>query len=138
MAKEFNLKILTPEHLFYDGPADFVMITAPDGKYSFMAGHLPLITVLAIGALQYRTKGHVQLVFNSEGFVEVSPDSVMIFTQTCERAEDIDINRAEEARKRAEEELRQQLSISEYKRSQIALARAMARLRVGRMRSSRS
>jgi F-type H+-transporting ATPase subunit epsilon len=72
--------------------------------------------------------------FNSEGFLEVSKLGVVLFAQACEWPEDIDIKRAEESKRRSEERLRQQQSINEYKGSKIALARAMARLRVTRQK----
>ena len=130
MYSPFMLKILTPERVFYDGESDVVVITAPDGKYSILAGHQPLITPLEIGVLTFRTDGQWRTVFNSEGFVEVTSDGVNIYAQTCEYPEEIDANRAESARLRAEEHLRQRQSINEYKRSKIALARAMARLQI--------
>ena len=134
MYNPFSLKILTPERVFYDGTADVVTITAPDGKYSILAGHQPLITSLEIGTMTFRTDDEWRTVFNSEGFVEVSDDGVIIYSQTCEYPEEIDASRAESARLRAEELLRQQRSMSEYKQTKIALARAMARLQVTQSR----
>ena len=134
MYRPFDLKILTPERVFYDGTADVVTISAPDGKYSILAGHQPLITPLEIGTMAYRAGGEWRTVFNSEGFVEVTSDGVMIYAQTCEYPEEIDANRAEAAKRRAEEHLRQQQSLSEYKVSKIALARAMARLQITQSR----
>ena len=134
MYKEFSLTILTPERVFYDGTADIVTITTKDGKYTFLAGHLPFVAPLEIGTLSYRAHGVRQTVFNSEGFVEVASDGVIIYAQTCEWPEEIDENRAREAKDRAEERMRQRQSINEYKQSQIALARAMARLQVSQSR----
>ena len=73
-----------------------------------------------------------QEAVNSEGFMEVLQDSVVVFVQACEWPEDIDMRRAEEAKHRAEERIRQRQSIWENKSSKIALARAMVRLRAGR------
>jgi F-type H+-transporting ATPase subunit epsilon len=83
-----------------------------------------------VGIISIKRNGVWEDSFNSEGFMEVHFEGVLIFVQACEHPDEIDARRAEEARKRAEENLRQRQSMSEYKRSRIALARAMARLRI--------
>jgi len=129
MYKTFPLRILTPEKEFFTGPVDVVTITTMDGSYSFLADHSPLIITLEVGELMYRTEGKWRAAANSAGFAEVSNDGVIIYTQACEYPEEIDANRAEEARRRAEENLRQKQSLAEFQRQKAALARAMARLR---------
>ena len=132
MPSPFQLDILTPERAFYSGPAEGVVVTTPDGELCVLAGHTPLVTPLEIGSIQLNIGGQWKRAFVSEGFMEVGHSSTVIFTQACEWPEEIDARRAEESRQRQQERLRQQMSIREQKSSQIALARAMARLRVTR------
>jgi len=131
MAKLFNLKILTPERLFFDGDVEAVTANAPDGSVMVLADHAPFIMPVSIGNIAIKIDDKWESSVNSEGFMEVRRDGVMIFVQSCEHPEEIDARRAEEARKRAIENMRQQQSMTEYKQSKIALARAMARLQSG-------
>ena len=84
------------------------------------------------GAMRINIDGKWKDCTTSEGFVEVRPDETIIFSQAVEWPDEIDIKRAQEARERAEERLRQKKSHQEYMQNQIALARAMVRLRAGR------
>jgi len=130
MPKLFNLKILTPEREFFDGDVEAVSADAPDGNVMVLADHAPYIMPVAIGNIRIKKDGVWEESVNSEGFMEVHHEGVLIFVQTCEHPEEIDARRAEEAKRRAEEHLRQKQSMSEYKQSKIALARAMARLQI--------
>jgi len=130
MAKLFNVKILTPERVFYDGDVEAITLSAPDGKITVLADHTPFVMPVAVGTISLKTDGQWTDSVNSEGFLEVHHQGVLVFVQTCEHPEEIDIRRAEDARLRAEEMMRQRQSISEFKQSKIALARAMARLRI--------
>jgi len=132
MPTPFQLDILTPERAFFSGPAEGVAVTTPDGELCVLAQHAPLVTPLEIGTIQLNVGGVWKEAFISEGFMEVGHSRTVIFTQACEWPEDIDRRRAEQAEQRERERLRQQRSIREQKASQIALARAMARLRVTR------
>ncbi|MCL2663728.1 MAG: ATP synthase F1 subunit epsilon [Oscillospiraceae bacterium] len=136
MAKLFNLKILTPERAFFDGDVEAVTANAPDGSVMVLADHAPFIMPVSIGNIGIKQNDKWDMSVNSDGFMEVHRDGVLIFVQTCEHPEEIDERRAMEAKKRAEEHLRQKQSMSEYKQSKIELARAMARLQVGSKFSS--
>jgi len=128
MAKLFNLKIQTPEREFFDGDVEAVSADAPDGSVMVLADHAPFIMPVSIGNISIKKDDKWESSVNSEGFMEVRRDGVMIFVQSCEHPDEIDARRAEEARKRAIEHMRQKQSMTEYKQSKIALARAMARL----------
>ena len=132
MAKLFNLKILTPEREFFDGDVEAVTADAPDGSVMVLADHAPFIMPVSIGNIGIKRDDKWESSVNSEGFMEVRRDGVMIFVQSCEHPEEIDARRAEDARKRALEHMRQKQSMTEYKQSKIALARAMARLQAGK------
>jgi len=131
MAKLFNLKILTPEREFFDGDVEAVSADAPDGNVMVLADHAPFIMPVSIGTISIKRDDKWESSINSEGFMEVRRDGVVIFVQSCEHPEEIDARRAEEARKRAIEHMRQKQSMTEYKQSKVALARAMARLQAG-------
>ena len=128
MPKLFNLKIITPEREFFDGDIEAVTAHAPDGSVTILADHAPFIMPVSIGDIKIKKDGKWETSVNSEGFMEVHHEGVLIFVQSCEHPDEIDMRRAEAARKRAEEKMRQKKSMSEYRQSKIALARAMARL----------
>jgi len=131
MAKLFNLKIFTPERQFFDNDVEGVSVDAPDGNIMVLADHAPFIMPIVIGHIGIKQNDQWESSVNSEGFMEVRHDGVIIFVQACEHPDEIDARRAEEARLRSEELLRQKQSMSEYKQSKVALARAMARLQTG-------
>jgi F-type H+-transporting ATPase subunit epsilon len=126
------LEIITPERQFFKGEVESVIIPTPDGQMSIQRMHEPMVAALSIGEMKLCIEGEWSVCTASEGFVEVRPDETVIFSQAVEWPDEIDIKRAQEARERAEERMRQRQSREEYMRSQISLARAMVRLRVGR------
>jgi F-type H+-transporting ATPase subunit epsilon len=130
MAKTFHLEIIATDRLFFSGEVEHLVITAIDGLIGIMAGHEPLVTCLPTGELKYVVNGEWKYAAISEGFIQVMPDSSIILAETCELPEEIDIKRAQEARERAEELLRQKQSIKEYYETQAALNRAMNRLKI--------
>ena len=117
MAEEatFYLEIITPERQFYIGPAQALVLPIVDGEMGVYAGHEPAATALEPGELRYKVDGRWERAAVGTGFAE--------------RPEEIDRKRAEAAKARAEERLRQKQSIQEYHHSKAALARAMARLK---------
>lgn len=130
MAKTFHLEIVTTDRIFYKGDCEHLVITAIDGLLGIFAGHEPLVTALPAGELKYMVDGKWRYAAISDGFIQVMPDKSVILADSCELPEEIDIKRAEEARERAEEKLRQKQSIKEYYQTQAALNRAMNRLKV--------
>ena len=130
MAKTFHLEIIATDRVFFSVEVEHLVITAIDGLLGIMAGHEPLVTSLPTGQLKYLVDGDWKYASISEGFIQVMPDSSIILAETCELPEEIDIKRAQEARERAEERLRQKQSIKEYYETQAALNRAMNRLKI--------
>ena len=125
----FELSIMTPERRFFSGQVEALIVTGIDGQMTVLAGHAPMVVSLDIGEISIKQDGTWRQAVNTEGFMEVLGDSVVMFVQACEWPEDIDVRRAEEAKHRAEERIRQRQSILESQTSKIALARAMVRLR---------
>ena len=130
MAKNFHLEIIATNRVFYEGDCEHLVITAIDGLMGIMYGHEPLVTSLPTGELKYMVNGKWHYAAISEGFIQVMPDSSIILADSCELPEEIDIKRAEEAKERAEEKMRQKQSIMEYYHTQAALNRAMNRLKI--------
>ena len=128
MARTFELSVMTPEREFFSGQVEALSVDGLDGQFSVLAGHAPMVATLEIGTLRIKQDGQWREAVNSEGFMEVLNNRVVVFVQTCEWPEEIDLQRAQEAKRRAEELLRQKQSLLEYGGSKIALARAMARL----------
>ena len=84
MPKLFNLRILTPEKECYDGDAEAVTVTAPDGLFTVLADHTPLVMPVVAGSVSVKRRGEWCKSNNTEGFVEVRQHGVRIFVQTCE------------------------------------------------------
>jgi F-type H+-transporting ATPase subunit epsilon len=125
-----DLQIVTPDRLVVRERVDEVQIPGSEGYFGVLPGHTPLLASLAVGELWYRKgmeKTYVAIAF---GFAEVLPDGVTILAQLAERAEDIDVERAEAARQRAEERISHPRSDVDYERARIALTKSLSRLQV--------
>ena len=130
MAKSFRLEIIATDRVFFRASVEHLVVTTIDGMLGILAGHEPLVTTLPTGELKYMVDGKWKYAAISGGFIEVMPDKSIILADSCELPEEIDIKRAEEARERAEEQMRQKQSIKDYYLTQAALNRAMNRLKV--------
>jgi F-type H+-transporting ATPase subunit epsilon len=130
MANTFQLDIIASDHVFYKGECEMLIFPGLDGEHGIMANHEPLVTCLVAGELRFQINGQWEYAAVSDGFVKITQKYVIILADTVERPEEIDINRATEAKMRAEEKLRQEQSIKEYYHTQAELTRAMNRLKV--------
>lgn len=130
MAKTFQLDIVASDRKFFSGSCEMLVFPALDGECGILAGHESMVTCLKAGELRYKVDGQWYYAAVSDGFVEIMPSFVVLLADTVERPEEIDIKRANEAKIRAEERLRQKQSIREYYHTQAALNRAMNRLKV--------
>jgi len=126
-----ELQIVTPDKLVLKENVDEVEIPGSQGYFGVLPGHTPLLAALAVGELWYRNgqeKTYVSIAF---GFAEVLPDRVTVLARLAERADDIDIERAEAARARAEKRLSgAQQNAVDYERARTALLKSLARLNV--------
>lgn len=130
MAETFEIEIVTPDKMVVRDVAEEAQVPAKNGYLGILSGHAPLITELAIGEITYRTAGTTTHIAVAWGFAEVLPNKVTILAESAERAEDIDVNRAENARQRAEERLRAGHSDIDFTRALNAMKRAESRLQV--------
>ena len=130
MAKTFLLEIISSDRVFFTGQCESLVIPGIDGEHGVLANHERSVTCLSSGELKYKIDGEWRYAAVSDGYAEISGDRVVIIADTVERPEEIDVKRAEEAKQRAEERLRQKQSIMEYYHTQVALNKAMNRLKV--------
>ena len=130
MAETFYLKVVASDRQFYEGDCEMITFIGVDGSYGILPHHECMVTPLEAGELTLQIDGVKKEAAVGEGFVEILPNQVTVLTDFCEWADEIDIRRAEEAKQRAEERLRQKQSIIEYHSSKAELSRAMARLKV--------
>jgi F-type H+-transporting ATPase subunit epsilon len=125
-----DLQIVTPERQLVRDQVDEVEIPGSEGYFGVLPGHTPMLASLSLGELWYRKGGEKFYLSIALGFAEVLPDRVTILAQLAERAEDIDVERAEAARRRAEERMSQSKSDVDYERARTALTKSLMRLQV--------
>jgi len=117
--------------------ADEVVAPGMDGEFAVLPQHAAFITTLAPGELRILTGDDEDAMAITGGFLEVYNDRVVVLADAAERVEEIDIARAEEAKRRAEESLREQRDVTDFVQTDAALRRALARLRVAERRGRR-
>jgi F-type H+-transporting ATPase subunit epsilon len=136
MAEKLALQIVTPERQVLIEQVDDVILPSVDGYMGVLPGHAPLLAHLDVGEVSYRVGNQRHYLAVSGGFVEVLRESVSILATTCEKAEEIDLDRAQKARERAEKELKPELPEADFRRFEIRLKRALSRIQVtGRIAS---
>lgn len=125
-----HLDVSTPDRQFYDGPVDAVVIPLLDGLYGVEPGHIAMVTTVEPGTLKYKVDGTWLSAAVTHGIAEIMPNKVVLLLSAAEKPEEIDLDRAQKAIRRAEERMkRHQASMREYYSSQAALSRAMARIK---------
>src|SRR5712692_7674801 len=131
---KYALRVVSVERSLFEGDVEFVIANGADGELGVMARHAPLMTVLKPGPLRIQEVmgGAEELLFVGGGFLEVLPERVTVLADVAEHAEEISLERAEEARKRAQEKLAGTVTEAEEVEMQQALAIAEARLRLAR------
>ena len=124
----FILNITASSGEFYQGSCESMVLPVKDGVYGVQAGHSPVLVAIHMGMLKFTVDGETREILVGDGIAEVTPTFVLLLVDRAERPEDIDKNRAEAARIRAEERLQHKQSMHEYYQTKIALDRAMQRL----------
>ena len=129
--KTFELQIVTPERMLVHEQVDEIQIPGANGYFGVLPGHAPLLASLTVGELWYRKGQEKTFLSIARGFAEILPERVTVLAKLAERAEEIDVDRAEAARKRAEERLAQPHQAPlDYERARIALLKSMVRIQV--------
>ena len=128
MADSFDVKVITPERVFYEGTASMVEFTTTEGDIGIYAHHIPLTTVIAPGVLtisEDETDKKVAGIYS--GFARITGDEVTILAESAEWPDDVDLSRAREAERRARERLEAKASDLDLVRAETALRRALVR-----------
>lgn len=129
--KTLTVSVVTPDGPVLEDDYEMVSCKAETGELGILPGHIPLVAPLSISALRLKKGSTEDLVAVSGGFIEVRPDKVSVLTPSAEQADEIDIDRALEAKKRAEKRLAEQKDIDKV-RAQTSLQRAMNRIEIAR------
>jgi len=127
---KIHLKIVSVDRSLVDETVDEVEIPGADGYFGVLPGHTPLLALLGAGELWYRQGQEKHYLMMAFGFAEVQPDRVTILAEIAERADEIDLARAEAAKKRAEQRLHAPSVDMDAERARIALLKSLIRLQV--------
>lgn len=127
-------EIVSQDRIVYQGDVDIVVLPGADGVFGVLPNHEPLLSVLKYGIITVRLKGEEQFFTVAGGVVEVQPDQVTVLADAAESVEEIDLQRAEDARRRAEEMLQKGApeDVDAYLKVQAALRRSTLRIDAAR------
>jgi F-type H+-transporting ATPase subunit epsilon len=127
---KLTLDIVTPERALVSEQVDEVQLPGSEGYFGVLPGHTPLLATLQVGELWYRVGQEKHYLAVAFGFAEVLPDRVTVLAQIAERPEDIDVPRAEAAKKRAEERIARPQADVDFERARVAMMKSLIRLQV--------
>jgi F-type H+-transporting ATPase subunit epsilon len=127
---KLTLEIVTPDRALVSVQVDEVVLPGSEGYFGVLPGHSPLLASLQVGELWYRIGQEKYYLAVAFGFAEVLPDHVTVLARIAEKAEDIDVARAEAAKKRAEERVVRPRPDMDFERARVALMKALIRLQV--------
>ena len=125
-----RLDIVTPDKVVLNAEVDYVGAEGVDGQFGLLPQHAPMLSALKVGDLYYRQGSETHWVFVSGGFAQISDNKVTILAESAELASDIKIERAQEAKERAEKRLAAPQPDTDVARAELALKRAISRIRV--------
>ena len=127
---KIQLEIVTPDRSILREEVDELQLPGSEGYFGVLPGHTPMLAMLKVGELWYRIGAEKHYLAVAFGFVEVLPDRVTILANVAERAADIDIERAEAAKRRAEERIAKPVPDLDFERARIAMMKSLIRLQV--------
>ena len=130
----FKIEIITPDRVFYTGEADFLEFTTADGEIGVYKDHIPLTTVLAPGIVTIHNGDDIKSAEVHAGFAEILGDRVSLLAEVAEWPDEIDVERAEAAKARAEERLQNHTADVDVKRAEFALRKALIRIDTANIR----
>jgi F-type H+-transporting ATPase subunit epsilon len=133
---KLKLEIVTPYGLKLSEDVDEVVCAGSEGEFGVLPGHVPFFTTLKIGMLTYKKGTETRYVFVNWGYVEAGPDKVLVLADSAEKSEEINVERAKEAIKRAEERLRKAEEV-DFARTTSSLERGIARVQVAEKKTTR-
>ncbi len=129
MAKELFLEVVTPQSAIVSEEAQIVVAPGSEGEFGALKGHTTFLTSLKVGTLRYKdANSKERFLFINGGFAEVLPDKVTILAESAERRQHIDVQRATDAKERAEKRIAAKAADTDFVRAEAALRRALHRL----------
>lgn len=128
MAENFKLKIITPDRVFYEDEVSMVEFNTVEGEVGIYREHIPMTMIIAPGILTITEGDEVKEAALHAGFAEVLPDQVTVLAEIIEWPGEIDLARAEDAKQRAEERIRENAPGTDLRRAEMSLKRAVARI----------
>lgn len=129
--KMFKLRIIAPDRVFYEGEASFLELVTSEGEVGIYKNHIPMTMVLVPGIVKITEADGVKIAALHSGFIEVLQEEITILAEIAEWPEEIDVNRAKEAKVRAERRLQMQDPNININRAEIALQKSLVRIEVG-------
>lgn len=130
MAELMKLQVICPDRIFYEGEVSMVELNTTEGEVGIYPRHIPLTSILSPGILTITEEGGLKNAALHSGFVQILPEKVTVMAEAAEWPEEIDLDRAEAARERAEERIRAKDTKTDIARAETALHRAIARINV--------
>lgn len=130
MEEKISLEIVTPDRQLVKEMADEVTAPGSEGYFGVLPGHIPFLTTLKIGEVAYRRERETRYLAVSWGYAQVEPTKMVILAEVAEPAEEIDIERAQRARMRAEKRLEEKTEELDFERARAALEKALIRIQV--------
>jgi F-type H+-transporting ATPase subunit epsilon len=133
MLKTFRFEVLTPERVFYSNDVDMVIFNTPDGEMGVMADHMPIVTAVNVGVLRMKHGDEEEIAAIGEGFIEVTMEGVTAIVDSAEWPDEIDIDRAIQAKERAQKILKEKKNETEMELMLIAsIDRANTRIKIAK------
>ena len=131
----YTLEIVTPDRKFFEEEVEMVVVRGSEGDIGILPNHTPLVTPLSIGRIKIKQNGKFREAALSEGYVDIGKDKATIIADTAEWPEEIDVERAMESKKRAEERLEKKSQGEvDLLRAQVALRKALTRINIANKR----
>lgn len=139
MSLRIKFKIVTPERTVFESEINQATLPVADGEVTILPNHRSYIAALKAGEIILKKDGEEIVMATSGGFIEFNQNNLVVLADTAERAEEIDMKRAEEAKARAEEAMKQRISMddAEFARVAAAIEKEMARLKVAKKHRTR-
>ncbi|SHH82272.1 ATP synthase F1 subcomplex epsilon subunit [Caloranaerobacter azorensis DSM 13643] len=129
---QFTLEIVTPDRKFFEDEVEMVIVRGIEGDIGILKNHTPMVTPLSIGKIRIKKDGEIKEAAIAGGYIEITKNKTTVITDAAEWPEEIDVRRAEEAKKRAEQRLKSGKGEIDVVRAQIALKKALNRLELAK------
>ena len=130
MAELMKLQVICPDRIFYEGEVSMVELNTTEGEMGIYPRHIPLTSILSPGILTITEEGGLKNAALHSGFVQILPEKVTVMAEAAEWPDEIDLDRAEAAKERAEERIKAKDATTDIARAETALHRAIARINV--------